>query len=100
MRILIALALSATPAIADYSGHKSMTPFTEGPCSEVLDAIDTPETSIEAIARMGMAWGFILGYDAASDGLHGQEETTLIRLRKACDENPETPAATLLDGFR
>jgi hypothetical protein len=100
LKLAIVFTLTATSALADYSTHKSVTPFIENPCTEVLAAIDTPETTIEAIAQMSMAWGFILGYDAASGGLHDGEQTTLVRLREACANNPETPITVLMDGFR
>lgn len=100
MRLSFILALTATPALADYSSHDGVALFTESPCTEAVAAIDTSETTLQAIARMGMAWGFLLGFDTANNGLQGDEETTLIRLRKACAENPETPAATLLRSFR
>ena len=101
----VALALSATAAHADYSNHPATQTFTQAPCTEAIAAIDqnpeadTLEATTANIARQGMIWGFLLGYDTAKGGLQGSEETTLTRLRKACAASPETPARDLLDAF-
>lgn len=98
MRLAIVLTLTATPALADYSGHQGVTIFTEQPCSRVLEVLDSNELAEMPI--IGMTWGFILGFDTAAGGLQGDEETTLARLRKACAENPKTPAGAILESFR
>lgn len=98
MRIFLALVLSASPAVADYSTHDGVTIFTEQPCTRIIEVLDS--TEIDVLPIVGMTWGFILGYDSAAGGLQGNEETTLIRLRKACEESPETPAAEILESFR
>lgn len=115
MRLAIAVAFAATPAIAEYSGHPGVTRFTEAPCAKVIEILDTlpsapKDIDFESVlpeleritletATVGMTWGFILGFDTAQGGLQGSDETTLIRLRKACADAPETPAADLLRSF-
>ena len=101
MRIFLAAALLApTISAADgYSDHTSVVMYRDRPCTVVIAAIDA-DTTLATTPVQGMIWGFLLGYDTASGGLHGTDETTLIRLRKACAAAPETPALTLLNGFR
>lgn len=119
MKALIALALMAAPASAlpAYDEHKGVVIFTQAPCTEVIAAIDAdapdPEdldmvlhgvggylkSLTEVLAVKSMAWGFILGFDAASGGLHSETETTLERLRLVCARTPERPAAEILTGF-
>lgn len=100
-RIAALVVFLAAPAWADgYADHKGVTIYTTRPCTEVVAAIDAPSSSgVQAMAAAGMAWGFLLGYDTAMGGLQGNEKTTLIRLRKACAESPETTAMELLKGF-
>lgn len=108
MRLALALIASffAVPALADYSDHRGVTLFTEKPCTEAVGTIDGSmargdlDSTVRNIAAHGMAWGFILGFDTAHGGLEGDEETTLIRLRKACAETPDATAMELLRGFR
>ena len=100
MRLAIALMGLAAPAFADYSEHATVRLFTELPCENAITTIETEETTLEALAFQGMAWGFLLGFDAANDGLQGDATTTLVRLKAACAESPEIPAATLLQSFR
>lgn len=87
--------------------------FTQEPCGEVIAAIDWADTaSPEAIilergmkgltqdmAVSSMMWGMLLGYDLHSGGLHTPEQTTLERLRAACEAAPSNSAKTILDGF-
>lgn len=114
MRFTIAAlaALSAAPAAADYSDHRGVRLFSDRPCTEALATIDQPldrytdrglaslpDAAREAAAQ-AMAWGFVLGFDTAAGGLHGDGRTTLERLRLACAMNPDTPALDLLRGFQ
>lgn len=100
MRTIIAAALFLpTIAAADgYADHKGVTPWRDQPCTVVIGAIDAG-AALAAMPAQAVTWGFLLGYDTANGGLHGNEETTLVRLRKACAASPETPALTLLEGF-
>lgn len=117
--IIAALCLWATSALSsDYSEHRGVVIFTEAPCVDVIEALDAdvaPEMDEAEIllhgyapyfgqmaglmSKQGMAWGFILGYDAAKGGLHADGATTLQRLRTACAESPGTPAKELLDAL-
>lgn len=112
LALAFAAALLATPAAADYSDHRGVTLFTEAPCTAAVSAIDLSLDGMlrslddnelytfgRLAAQQGMAWGFLLGFDTASDGLHGPRQTTLERLRYACALNPETPAIELLRTF-
>jgi len=101
MRIamIAVLFVVGTQAGADYSTHDGVTLFTKQPCKDVIAAIDNPENTLAALAAMGMAWGFLLGYDTARGGLEGNEESTLIRLRRACAESPGKTAIEILEGF-
>jgi len=106
LRHLAFLAVLATPVAADYSDHPLVELFTVAPCTEAIATIDQDVGAAGdfkavglAIGRQGAAWGTVLGFDTALGGLQGDEETTLIRLRKACAESPETPAADLLMSF-
>ena len=97
--IAIAAALAASPAIADYTNHQHVRPFTEAPCIDVLGALDVPNPTITQVMNMAMRFGFILGFDTALGGLQGDDETTLVRLRKACAENRDATAEELLRSF-
>lgn len=111
---IVALALCASPAVADgYSDLKGVQMFTDGPCGDVVAAIDWADTAApeaiilerglsglsQDIALSGMAWGVLLGIDLERGGLHTPEQTTLERLREACAESPEKPAKAILDNF-
>lgn len=101
MRLLLAAIIAApTMAAADgYSDHKAVAMYRDKPCTVVIGAIDADAT-VATMAVHGMVWGFLLGYDTANGGLQGGDKTTLIRLRKACADSPETPALDLLKGFK
>ena len=119
MRLPFLLALLCGPAsAAGYDDHRGVLLFTEAPCTAVLEAIDaTPpdwpsdtqqffygtapywDEMGRIFAAQGMTWGFILGYDTAMGGLHADGETTLERLRLACEAAPDETAKSILDGF-
>lgn len=85
--------------------------FTDEPCTEFLHAIDRdpPKPPAENglpsyvdaltayVSQRSAALGFIFGYDAARGGLSRDGQSTLERLRDACDSNPGTSAKLLLD---
>ncbi|MHA7852200.1 hypothetical protein [Roseovarius sp.] len=102
MRIIAILALMGTPAIAEYSDHQTVQLFSNAPCTEAVGLLDaplmdgTPEMVANQAVEKGMAWGFILGFDAAHGGLSDETDTTLVKLRKACAASRETPAFDLL----
>lgn len=111
MRTIALIAALALPAgashAAGYADHPAVVAMTISPCKRVIDLIDsegpediTLDEAIDRHAMTGMVWGFILGFDHASGGLHRGEDTALVRLRAACAAEPETPAAVLLDRMR
>lgn len=94
------IALGAPiPAPASYSEHEGVTLFTERPCTEAIAVIDDPGKDIPSLARMGAAWGWLLGYDTARGGLHSEGKTTLQRLRIACAAEPTATALEILERF-
>lgn len=103
LRTAALLALLASPAFAGYGNHPAVQAFAAKPCTYVVAKMDTAKDAnaadLPAMVEGGMYWGFLLGFDNANGGLQGDEETTLIRLRKACAASPETPALELLQGF-
>lgn len=102
-------AFAAAPSLAgDYSSHRGVTLFTQEPCAEVFQFLDGEEPDVLVVgleglashlAQYAMAWGFILGYDAARGGLHEGEKTTLMRLRDECEAAPERTAFEILESF-
>lgn len=110
-RFAAAAILSASPALADYSDHDGVRIFSERPCTEVIAELDRSFDDLNdgtrdglarlapAMAKTGMTFGFLLGFDTAEGGLQGAEETTLRRLRLACARSPQTPALDLLRDF-
>lgn len=104
LRTAALLALLASPAVAaGYENHSAIKTLKTQPCTYVVALIDMTKdgkpSDLPSIIAGGMYWGFLLGFDNANGGLQGSEETTLIRLRKACAASPETPALELLQGF-
>lgn len=113
-RLAFALWAFATPAFANgYSDVHGIQVFSSAPCGDVIAAIEwfesaSPETVIlergiqglaKDIAVSGMMWGILLGYDAHAGGLHTEEQSTLERLRAACEQAPDQSARSILDGF-
>lgn len=111
MRFGLVLALIGSPALADYSDHSIVRLFTNEPCTRAVAEIDQSFSHfhdrglegaadmVGAMTRQAMAWGFLLGFDAAEGGLHSEAETTLMRLRAACAENPDHTALSILQQF-
>lgn len=95
----VALLISSGACAAQgYVDHKAVKTYRDRPCTEVVGTIDGQAT-FDGIGTQGMLWGFLLGYDQAKGGLQGSEETTLIRLRKACAADPSASALSLLESF-
>lgn len=113
-KIATLLAAVGGPALgAGYSEHKGVRLFTEYPCDTAIQAIES-EVDIEDqidvlgisaamdeialhIARQGMAWGFVLGYDTAQGGLERGGETTLERFKAECSKDPELTGIEVLE---
>lgn len=118
MRLAIVLLTLPELAAADgYGRHATVELFTKAPCLEVIALLDgdgpafpdnpTPEEQTAYwrevgtwSGRIGPAWGFILGFDAAKGGLQGEDgSTTLERLREECSHRPDLPAIIHLEGM-
>ena len=117
LRFVAAVMLTSTAATAQgigYAEHDGVRLFTEKKCGEAISAVFSGEAPAirddqsladylneirSDLAIQGMAWGFILGFDTASGGLHEGDATTLERLRQSCAESPEKTAFEILDGF-
>lgn len=108
MKYLIAAIFAPTLAFADYSTHKYVELYAEADCTAVLSVIDRSisysDPDLDEIVRyateLGAVWGFFLGYDTASGGLHPDGETTLQAFRKLCVESPNKTALEILEGMR
>lgn len=108
MKYLIAAIFAPTLAFADYSTHKYVELYAEADCTAVLSVIDRDisysEPSfneiIRSVTEQGAIWGFLLGYDTASGGLHPDGETTLQAFRKLCAESPNRTALEILERMR
>ena len=100
MRYWIAcLALCSSPALAE--PHMMTTNFAELPCAETLGYIENPAMTPEGIGNMSMAFGYLLGFQAANGGdLSGEHETVLQRIMADCAAVPETTALELLEIYR
>ena len=93
------LALYAGPALAE--PHMMTNAFAERPCAETLDYIENPAMTPEGIGNMSMAFGYLLGFQAASGGdLSGESETVLQRIMGDCAAYPDMTALGLLEGYR
>lgn len=99
MRCLIAcIALCASPAIAE--PHMMTRAFAERPCGETLDYIENPTPTPEGIGNMGMAFGYLLGFQAAKGwDLSDESDTILQRLVADCASSPDQTALALLERY-
>jgi len=98
MRFLAALALVASPAIAE--PHYITTAMADVPCADALAYITDPKPDWKGAGNMGMAFGYLLGYQAATGGdLSGNRETILKRITADCDESPDKTALEILKGY-
>lgn len=99
MRTSIALLLlCAGPAFAE--PHYMTVAFAEKPCGEALDYIENPAVTPQGMGNMAMAFGYLLGFQAAMGGdLSGEAETILKRLVADCTANPDMTALDLLKRY-
>ena len=99
--------VSGSAMAQGYAEHGGVKLFTQEPCTRVFEKMEAepdiveigPEAFGAALGDMGMAWGFILGYDAARGGLHEGDKSTLARLREECAAAPEKTAFEILESF-
>lgn len=104
MRYLIA---ALTLLAATLPAHEMQDNFANRKCGEVLALIDSPERGDKSVkslvmsaGAMAMAFGYLLGFEAASGReLKGDAETLLTRLRNDCLEFPDKTALELLLGY-
>jgi hypothetical protein len=74
--------------------------FAERPCGETLDYIENPAPTPEGIGNMGMAFGYLLGFQAANGGdLSGDSNTILQRIVADCAASPDLTALDLLERY-
>lgn len=117
LKLATLLAAAASPALgAGYSEHKGVRLFNEYPCAKAIQAIES-EIDVEDqisvlgisaamdevalhIARQGMAWGFVLGYDTAQGGLERGGETTLERFKVECSKDPDRTGIEVLEALQ
>lgn len=103
--LLIGLSLMAAPAVAqEPEEHPIQTMYRDAPCTEVVGLLDAwpdlpPAESLNFYLEKGMAWGFLLGFDAMHPEAKGEADTLLSRVRLDCAAAPETPALTILEGY-
>lgn len=99
MRYLVTcLVVCSSPALAE--PHVMTTNFALLPCVETLNYIENPVMTPEGIGNMGMAFGYLLGFQAANgDDLSGERETVLQRILADCAERPGETAFNLLKGY-
>jgi len=110
--VAIATVIAAPATAAGYYDNPIVAAFRDQPCGTIIAAIDNPKATkpgdnldgainraADGLARMTAYFGFIVGFDTAKGGLQGDDETTLVRLRKACAADPKATALELLNGF-
>lgn len=106
---ILSLAITSPAIAGGYDANPVYLAFAKGPCSEVIGAIDDPDMTAainkgpqamaEVLAMQAGFFGFIVGFDAASGGLHDGDTTTLSRLREACASDPFATALSILEGL-
>lgn len=104
MRYLIAcLALIST----DGQAHELQDDYASLPCSEVVSRIDSPDMGdmspkamLKGAGEMAMAFGYLLGFEAAQGrDLNGESKTLLVRLREDCAASPDQTALEILQSY-
>ena len=100
------LLLPATAWAQGYADHPVVQAFRDQPCREVVEVIYTQEAvghslaeTIGLVSRVNLYLGFLVGFDVAHGGLQGSTQTTLARLRDACEHQPQATALELLEQF-
>lgn len=101
--LIVALILLASQLPA----HEMQDNFANKKCGYVLALIDSPDSgdkSVKALVMgagaMAMAFGYLLGFEAASGReLKGNSETLLTRLRTDCAASPDKAALELLSRY-
>lgn len=93
MRIVLPLLFMPAAAIAD--PHWMSDFYHTAPCAEIVATIDAPtlndtvlKARLERLSRKTMAFGFLLGYQAATGPLNANQDTVLQEFRRACAADP------------
>lgn len=96
---LVAASHAASAETAGIQNHDVQKLFIEQPCGAVIQAIDEPKPTPEGLGNMTMAFGFLMGFEAAHPGIKGDQETILKRLRADCAQGSTATAFDLLNGY-
>ena len=104
--------MTVSPAVSDgYDDKPGADLMKFRPCGDALEVLaerftDPPhdlaasaEDWAKSLAVQAIVWGYILGFDAAHDGLWRGEETTLERLKTACANDPTKSALRHLEAL-
>lgn len=95
LTVFLGALVWAAPAVAE--PHKMALTYSDQLCGEVVQLIDAPAPSFEGAGTMALAFGYLLGFEAANGGdLSGDQETVLKRFRSACAESPSLTGLELL----
>ena len=98
MRLVFALALAASPAIAE--PHYMTTAMKDQPCGTSLATINAPKGGLKGAGEMAMAFGYLLGFQAAKGGdISGDAATVLKRVTSDCEANPDRTVLQILSGY-
>lgn len=109
--VIIAIANASSVIAESYSNHEAVQLFRDNPCSDVVNYIEGGKTAeamlsgdteqlMQAVAKQGMIWGFLLGYDTKAGGLNSEHETTLQRLKDECSIDSQATAVQILEGLK
>lgn len=102
MRLVVPFLLM--PATVTAEPHWMSVIYQEAPCSEIIATIDAPnleggsvKAQTERLGRMTMAFGFLLGYQAATRPLNADKDTVLQKFREVCAADPGKTGLQVLD---
>jgi hypothetical protein len=74
--------------------------FADQPCGQALSYISDPRPDLRGQGNLGMAFGYLLGFQAAKGGdLSGDYETILKRITADCEASPEKTVLEILVGY-
>ncbi|WP_306150621.1 hypothetical protein [Roseovarius sp. MMSF_3281] len=99
LAIMIATAPASAQNTNGIQNHPVQEQFMTEPCAAVISTIDNVTATPEGIGNMALAFGFLMGFEAANPGIRGDHETVLIRLRADCAETPNSTAMSLLRAY-
>jgi hypothetical protein len=96
---LVAISAQVRAETAGIQNHKVQQLFMTQPCIMVINTIDRPDGDVFGGGMMTMAFGFLMGFEAAHPGIRGDQETILKRLRADCTIDSNQTAFDLLQGY-